>query len=33
VPRSVPGMVTGRLLVMDFLDGVPITRLERHTAK
>lgn len=33
VPRSVPGMVTDRLLVMNFLDGVPITRLERHTQK
>ncbi|KAL4431977.1 hypothetical protein ABPG77_000244 [Micractinium sp. CCAP 211/92] len=31
VPRSVMGMVTDRLLVMNFLDGVPITRLERHT--
>eukprot|EP00887_Chlorella_sp_A99_P006757 scaffold3.g6757.t1 len=31
VPRSVPGMVTDRLLVMNFLEGVPITRLERHT--
>ncbi|PSC70875.1 putative aarF domain-containing kinase 1 [Micractinium conductrix] len=31
VPRSVPSMVTDRLLVMNFLEGVPITRLERHT--
>lgn len=27
VPRSVPGMVTSRLLVMSYLDGVSITRL------
>lgn len=27
VPRSVPTMVTPRLLVMNFIDGVPITRL------
>ncbi|GAB4821653.1 hypothetical protein N2152v2_008699 [Parachlorella kessleri] len=31
VPRSVPGMVTDRLLVMNFLEGVPITRLKDHT--
>jgi predicted unusual protein kinase regulating ubiquinone biosynthesis (AarF/ABC1/UbiB family) len=28
VPRSVPGMVTPRLLVMSFLDGIPLTRLK-----
>lgn len=28
VPRSVPSMVTPRLLVMNFLDGVPITRMK-----
>jgi hypothetical protein len=33
VPRSVPGMVTDRLLVMTFLDGIPITRLKDHTKK
>ena len=33
VPRSVPGMVTDRLLVMNFLDGIPITRLKDHTKK
>ncbi len=33
VPRSVPSLVTDRLLVMNFLEGVPITRLERHTQK
>lgn len=31
VPRSVPCMVTNRLLVMKFLEGVPITRLDKHT--
>jgi predicted unusual protein kinase regulating ubiquinone biosynthesis (AarF/ABC1/UbiB family) len=27
VPRSVAGLVTRRMLVMDFLDGIPLTRL------
>ncbi len=27
VPKSVPGLVTRRMLVMDFLDGTQITRL------
>ena len=27
VPRSVGGLVTRRVLVMDFLDGIPLTRL------
>eukprot|EP00850_Spirogloea_muscicola_P022824 SM000313S11974 [mRNA] locus=s313:57890:61361:- [translate_table: standard] len=27
VPRSVPGLVTRRLLVMDFVEGTPIARL------
>lgn len=31
MPRSVPGLVTQRLLVMDFLDGTPITRLGQRT--
>lgn len=26
VPRPVPGLVTRRLLAMDFLDGVPVRR-------
>ena len=33
VPRSVPSMVTDRLLVMTFLEGIPITRLGDHTQK
>ena len=28
IPRSVPGLVTRRLLVMNFLDGEQITRLK-----
>jgi len=32
VPRSVPSMVTQRLLVMDFLDGVPITKMKDQIA-
>lgn len=28
VPRSVPSMVTEKLLVMNFLDGVPITKMK-----
>lgn len=31
IPRSVPGLVTRRLLVMNFLDGVQITRLGDKT--
>ena len=27
VPTSVPGLVTDRLLVMQYLDGVPLTQL------
>lgn len=27
VPRSIPGLVTRRMLVMEFLDGTQITRL------
>lgn len=27
VPRSVPGLVSDRLLVMEFLEGVPMTKL------
>jgi predicted unusual protein kinase regulating ubiquinone biosynthesis (AarF/ABC1/UbiB family) len=27
VPTSVPGLVTDRLLVMKYLDGVPLTQL------
>ncbi|KAH7619626.1 hypothetical protein Ndes2526B_g06607 [Nannochloris sp. 'desiccata'] len=32
VPRSVPTMVTPRLLVMNYLDGVPITRMKDQIA-
>jgi predicted unusual protein kinase regulating ubiquinone biosynthesis (AarF/ABC1/UbiB family) len=28
VPRSIPALVTQRLLVMDFIDGIPITKLK-----
>ncbi len=31
IPRSVPGLVTRRLLVMNFLDGLQITRLGDKT--
>lgn len=27
IPRSVPGLVTRRVLVMEYLDGVPLTQL------
>ncbi|MEW5318649.1 MAG: hypothetical protein WDW38_009856 [Sanguina aurantia] len=30
VPRSVPGLVTPRLLVMSFLEGVPLTEAAKH---
>jgi predicted unusual protein kinase regulating ubiquinone biosynthesis (AarF/ABC1/UbiB family) len=32
VPRSVPSMVTPRLLVMNYLDGMPITRMKDTVA-
>lgn len=32
VPRSVPSMVTKRLLVMEFLDGIPITQMKDNVA-
>ena len=28
VPRSIPPLVTQRLLVMDFIDGIPITKMK-----
>ncbi len=31
IPRSVPGLVTKRLLVMNFIDGDQITRLAHRT--
>jgi predicted unusual protein kinase regulating ubiquinone biosynthesis (AarF/ABC1/UbiB family) len=27
VPRSVPGLVTDRVLVMEFVDGVPLMQV------
>lgn len=31
VPRSIPALVTQRLLVMDFIDGIPITKMKEQT--
>ena len=31
IPRSIPGLVTKGLLVMTFLEGTPITRMEVST--
>lgn len=31
VPRSIPGLVTPRLLVMEFMDGIPMTKLAEKT--
>jgi len=33
VPRSVPGLVTRRVLTMGFVDGIPLTRLEGHVTR
>eukprot|EP00249_Psilotum_nudum_P007119 c20317_g1_i2 orf=183-1424(+) len=33
IPRSIPGMVTRQVLVMDFIEGIPILRLEVELAK
>lgn len=30
VPHSIPGLVTDRVLVMNYLDGVPLTQLGKH---
>ena len=30
VPRSIPSLVTSKLLVMDFIDGIPITKMKDH---
>lgn len=30
VPHSVPGLVTSRVLVMSYLDGVPLTQLGKY---
>ena len=32
VPRSIPSLVTQRLLVMDFIDGIPITKMKDQVA-
>jgi ABC1 atypical kinase-like domain len=32
VPTSIPGLVTKRVLVMKFLDGVPMTQLAKFTS-
>jgi ABC1 atypical kinase-like domain len=32
VPTSIPGLVTKRVLVMKFLDGVPMTQLATFTS-
>jgi len=31
IPRSVPGLVTQRALLMSFEEGLPLTRLEEKT--
>lgn len=33
IPRSIPGLVTRRILVMNFIDGLQITRLADKTKK
>lgn len=33
IPRSIPGLVTRRILVMNFIDGLQITRLGDKTKK
>ncbi|KAH8959178.1 hypothetical protein BDL97_06G066500 [Sphagnum fallax] len=33
VPRSIPGLVTKKVLVMDFIEGVPILKLGDEMAK
>eukprot|EP00892_Ulva_mutabilis_P003003 jgi/Ulvmu1/12703/UM095_0007.1 len=30
VPHSIPGLVTSRVLTMTYLQGVPMTKMERH---
>lgn len=32
VPRSIPGLVTKRVIVMDYLPGLPISQLASRTA-
>lgn len=33
VPRSVPGLVTRRVLTMGFVDGIPLTKLKGHVSR
>ncbi|CAM6010856.1 unnamed protein product [Sphagnum balticum] len=33
IPRSVPGLVTKKVLVMDFIEGIPILKLADEMAK
>lgn len=33
VPRAIPGLVSKRVLVMDFIDGVPLNRLKEKMAE
>jgi predicted unusual protein kinase regulating ubiquinone biosynthesis (AarF/ABC1/UbiB family) len=30
VPHSIPGLVTSRVMVMSYLNGVPLTKLGEH---
>ena len=32
VPNSIPGLVTDRVLVMTYLNGVPLTQLHNHAS-
>ena len=32
IPRSIPGLVTKGLLVMTYLEGTPITRMQVRAA-
>lgn len=33
IPRPVPGLVSRRVLVMDYLDGVPLSRAKEEMEK
>lgn len=32
VPRSIPGLVTRRMLIMEYVDGLPLNQLASRTA-
>ena len=32
IPTSIPGLVTDRVLVMSYLNGVPLTQLHKHAS-